>query len=41
VVEPQIYESGIADVAFILDTSTYSIDDDVYQNQVGKILLFI
>jgi hypothetical protein len=40
VVEPQIYESGIADVAFILDTSTYSLDDDVYQNQVGKILLF-
>ncbi len=40
-VEPQIYESGIADVAFILDTSTYSLDDDVYQNQVEKILLFI
>ena len=27
-------QSGIADVALILDTSTYSLDDDVYQNQV-------
>ena len=36
-VEPEVEQSGIADVALILDTSTYSLDDDVYQNQVKNI----
>jgi hypothetical protein len=34
VVDYGMEQSGIADVALILDTSTYSLDDDVYQNQV-------
>ena len=34
IVEQEIYQSGIADVGMILDTSTYSLDDNVYQDQV-------
>ena len=34
VAEAEVEPSGIADVALILDTSTYSSDDHVYQNQV-------
>jgi hypothetical protein len=37
VVDYGMEQSGIADVALILDTSTYSLDDDVYQNQVRSV----